>query len=52
MFFGDMVGAQSVLDRMEELGAEDTEFAPADTLRGLAKTGGKFIDIDTGGLKV
>ena len=52
MFFGDMVGAQAVLDRMEKLGAEDDTFAPAETLRKLAVEGGKFTDIDTGGLKV
>ena len=52
MYYGDMVGAQAVLDRMEKLGAEDAEFAPAETLRKLAKDGGKFIEIDTGGLKV
>jgi len=52
MFYGDMVGAQTVLDRMELLGAEDPRFAPADTLRTLAASGGKFTQIDTGGLKV
>ncbi|MCX7567458.1 3-hydroxyacyl-CoA dehydrogenase NAD-binding domain-containing protein [Sulfitobacter sp. F26169L] len=52
MFYGDMVGAQAVLDRMEELGADDPDFTPADTLRKLAATGGKFTEIDTGGLKV
>ncbi len=52
MFYGDMVGAQAVLDRMEVLGAEDPEFAPAGLLRKLAAEGGKFTDIDTGGLKV
>ena len=52
MFFGDIVGAQAVLDRMEKLGAEDSAFAPADTLRALAATGSKFTNIDTGGLKV
>ncbi len=52
MFFGDMVGAQAVLDRMEKLGAEDAAFAPAETLRTLAADGGKFTEIDTGGLKV
>ncbi len=51
MYYGDMVGAQAVLDRMEKLGAEDPDFAPADTLRKLAETGGKFTQIDTGGLK-
>ncbi|MDQ2093051.1 3-hydroxyacyl-CoA dehydrogenase [Rhodalgimonas zhirmunskyi] len=52
MFYGDMVGAEAVLARMETLGAEDEAFSPAETLRTLAATGGKFIDIDTGGLKV
>ena len=52
MFYGDMVGAQAVLDVMEKLGAEDPEFAPAELLRDLAKNGGKFTEIDTGGLKV
>ncbi len=52
MFYGDMVGAQAVLDRMEKLGAEDAAFAPADTLRKLAASGGKFTEINTGGLKV
>ncbi len=52
MYYGDMVGPQAVLDRMEALGKEDPEFAPAETLRKLAKTGGKFTEIDTGGLKV
>lgn len=52
MFYGEMVGPQTVLDRMEKLGAEDPEFAPADLLRTLARDGGKFTQIDTGGLKV
>lgn len=52
MFYGDMVGAQAVLDCMEKLGAEDAAFAPAESLRTLAASGGKFTDIDTGGLKV
>ncbi|MEQ6250874.1 3-hydroxyacyl-CoA dehydrogenase NAD-binding domain-containing protein [Sulfitobacter sp. HNIBRBA3233] len=52
MFYGDMVGADAVLTRMVELGAEDDEFAPAELLRKLAADGGKFTQIDTGGLKV
>lgn len=52
MFFGDMVGAQAVHDRMEKLGADDVAFAPAETLRKLAADGGKLTEIDTGGLKV
>jgi 3-hydroxyacyl-CoA dehydrogenase len=41
-----------VLARMEKLGAKDAAFAPAETLRKLAADGGKFTEIDTGGLKV
>ena len=52
MFYGDMVGAPAVLARMEKLGAADAAFAPAETLRNLAATGGKFTEINTGGLKV
>ena len=52
MFYGDMVGAQAVLDVMEKLGANDAEFLPAQLLRDLAANGGKFTEIDTGGLKV
>lgn len=51
MFYGDMVGAAAVLARMEELGAQDPAFAPANTLRRLAAEGGKFAEIDNGGLK-
>ena len=51
MFYGDMVGAQAVLDVMERLGAEDPAFAPAQLLRDLAENGEKFTEIDTGGLK-
>ena len=52
MFYGDMVGAKAVLARREELGADDPAFAPANLLRQLAATDGKFTEIDTGGLKV
>jgi 3-hydroxyacyl-CoA dehydrogenase len=51
MFFADMVGAPAVLARMEILGAEDPDFAPAETLRRLAADGGRFRDLDLGGLK-
>ncbi|KEJ88169.1 3-hydroxyacyl-CoA dehydrogenase [Sulfitobacter donghicola] len=52
MYYADMVGAKAILARMEKLGAADPAFAPAQTLRDLAASGGKFTDIDTGGLKV
>jgi 3-hydroxyacyl-CoA dehydrogenase len=51
MWFGDQVGAAKVLAKMEELAAEDDSFSPAPLLRELAATGGKFTEIDTGGLK-
>jgi 3-hydroxyacyl-CoA dehydrogenase len=52
MMYGDMIGAAAVLETMEQLGADDPAFTPAQTLRELAATGGKFTEIDTGGLKV
>ena len=52
MFYGNMVGAQAVLERMEKLGSADSAFEPAQTLRKLAASNGKFTDIETGGLKV
>lgn len=51
MFYGDRVGALAVLARMEMLGVEDAAFSPADTLRKLAASGGKFTEIDNVGLK-
>ncbi|MFV0474255.1 MAG: 3-hydroxyacyl-CoA dehydrogenase NAD-binding domain-containing protein [Pikeienuella sp.] len=51
MFHGDMVGAKAVLARMEKLAADDAAFAPAETLKRLAASGGRFTDIDAGGLK-
>lgn len=52
IMYGDMVGAAAVLETMEKLGADDAAFTPAKTLRNLAASGGKFTEIDTGGLKV
>ncbi len=51
MFYGDQVGARAVLERMQTLGAEDPEFAPAETLKRLANEGGAFTELDLGGLK-
>lgn len=51
MLYGDMVGAAAVLETMERLGADDPAFAPAQTLKELAASGGKFTEINTGGLK-
>lgn len=52
MWWGDRVGAATVLARMEALAVEDQTCEPADLLGELAKTGGRFTEIDTGGLKV
>ena len=51
MYYADIVGAKDILNKMEELGAEDPVYEPAKTLRQLAERGGKFLEIDTGGLK-
>lgn len=52
MWYGDQVGAATVLAKMEELAAEDDSCTPAALLRELAEQDGKFTEIDTGGLKV
>ncbi|KFI29858.1 3-hydroxyacyl-CoA dehydrogenase [Haematobacter missouriensis] len=51
MYWADQVGAARILARMEALGAEDPVFAPAESLRQLAAEGGRFLDLDLGGLK-
>lgn len=48
MLYGDMVGAEKVLATMEVLGADDGQFAPAETLRQLARDGGRFTDVVPG----
>ena len=48
MLYGDMVGAAKVLAVMERLGADDERFMPADTLRKLAKDGGRFTEVQPG----
>lgn len=51
MFYGDMVGAPAVLAKIEQLAAEDDRVSPAETLKELAASGGRFVDIDKGGLR-
>jgi len=51
MFYGDQVGADKILAKMQQLGAIDPRFAPAALLEELAASGGKFTQINTGGLK-
>lgn len=48
MLYGDMVGAKAVLATMERLGAEDERFAPCETLRKLAREGGRFTEVKPG----
>jgi 3-hydroxyacyl-CoA dehydrogenase len=51
MFYADTVGATAILAKMEELAKDDPTCEPAQLLRDLAANGGKFTEIDTGGLK-
>lgn len=48
MLYGDMVGAAAVLETMERLGAEDDRFLPAETLKELARSGGRFTEVQPG----
>ncbi|MCH1569081.1 MAG: 3-hydroxyacyl-CoA dehydrogenase, partial [Alphaproteobacteria bacterium] len=51
MFYGDMVGADKILATMQALAAETDAVQPAQTLLALAENGGRFVDLDLGGLK-
>ena len=51
MFYGDMVGAEKILATMQALAAENDAVQPAKTLLALAENGGRFVDLDLGGLK-
>ena len=51
MFYGDLIGAEKILDTMRSLAAGDDGAKPAKTLEKLAEHGGKFIDLDLGGLR-
>ncbi|MEL7041175.1 MAG: 3-hydroxyacyl-CoA dehydrogenase NAD-binding domain-containing protein [Pseudomonadota bacterium] len=48
MLYGDMVGAEAVLETMEKLGADDERFAPSARLKRLASEGGRFTDVQPG----
>jgi len=52
MYYADTLGAQKVLDVMNVLAANDDSIKVSPLLEELVASGGKFIDIDTGGLKV
>ena len=51
MYYGDLIGAEKILDTMRSLAAGDDGAKPAKTLEKLAEHGGKFIDLDLGGLR-
>jgi len=51
MFYGDLIGAEKILATMRALAAGDDSIKPAQTLVKLAEHGGKFIEVDLGGLK-
>jgi 3-hydroxyacyl-CoA dehydrogenase len=52
MYYADTLGAQKVLDVMSQLAEADKSMRVSPLLIELVSTGGKFVDIDTGGLKV
>jgi 3-hydroxyacyl-CoA dehydrogenase len=52
MYYADTLGAQKVLDVMNQLAETDKSMRVSPLLIELVSTGGKFVDIDTGGLKV
>lgn len=52
MAYGDLVGAEKILATMQALKAENDAIHIASTLEKLAKDGGRFVDLDLGGLKV
>lgn len=51
MFYADLIGAETILATMRVLAAGDDGAKPAKTLEKLAEHGGKFIDLDLGGLR-
>ena len=52
LYYADTIGADKVLSGMAELAASDNSIKVSPLLRELAASGGRFVDIDTGGLKV
>jgi len=52
MAYGDLVGAEKILATMQALKAENDAIHIAPTLEKLARDGGRFVDLDLGGLKV
>jgi 3-hydroxyacyl-CoA dehydrogenase len=52
MYYADTLGAEKVLEVMTALAAGDDTIRVSPLLTQLVASGGKFVDIDTGGLKV
>jgi 3-hydroxyacyl-CoA dehydrogenase len=52
LYYADTIGAEKVLSVMTELASSDNSIKVSPLLRELAASGGRFVDIDTGGLKV
>ena len=52
MYYADTIGADKVLAVMTDLAASDDSIRVSPLLDELVRTGGRFVDIDTGGLKV
>ena len=52
MAYGDRVGAEKILATMQALKAENEAITIAPSLEKLAAEGGRFVDLDLGGLKV
>ena len=51
MFYGDLIGADKILATMEALAADNPQLTVSAGLRQLVETGGRFVDLDLGGLK-
>ena len=51
IFYGDLIGPEKILTTMQELAADSAHAKPAKTLEKLATYGGKFVDLDLGGLR-
>ena len=52
MAYGDKIGAAAILATMQKLAAKDDAITISPTLEKLADKGGRFVDLDLGGLKV
>ena len=51
MAYGDKVGAAAILATMQALAEKNSDIVIAQTLHDLAANGGRFVELDLGGLK-